>query len=287
MSLPEPPTVPRCYRHPDREGGRSCTRCGKPACADCLVQAAIGSHCLDCAKAARPDVKTRAKLASSRVLTPVTYTIIGLNLLVFLWMAITDTSTFRNGLTRLHLDYGLSAVTMQTQGEWYRLLTSGFVHFGILHLVLNMYALFNLGALVEKSSTPLKTVLLYTAGLFGGSFGALLVEGNRFTITAGASGAVLGLFGAAVVGLRRDGFDVFSTSIGTSLLAIMYLTFRVDGISIGGHLGGLVAGGICGFVMFPPRWKVYPKWLAIATPVAVTVVSIIGSIVYVKSLTFR
>ena len=72
VSLPEPPTVPRCYRHPDREGGRSCTRCGKPACSDCLVQAAVGSHCLDCAKAARPDVKTRAQLLNSRQLTPVT-----------------------------------------------------------------------------------------------------------------------------------------------------------------------------------------------------------------------
>lgn len=84
MSLPPPPPpaqptvgagtgmLPRCYRHPDREAGRSCTRCGKSACSECLVQAAVGSHCVDCAKAARPPVATRAKYWNARQHTLVT-----------------------------------------------------------------------------------------------------------------------------------------------------------------------------------------------------------------------
>ena len=79
MSLPPPPVLAHCYRHPDRETGRSCTRCGKPACGDCLVQVSVGSHCLDCIKAARPDVKTRAKFWNARQPTLVTYSLIAIN----------------------------------------------------------------------------------------------------------------------------------------------------------------------------------------------------------------
>ena len=82
MALPQPP-IPQtatCYRHPDREAGRRCTRCGRPACSECLVQASVGSHCLECAKAARPDVKTRARYWSARQPTLVTYTLISINI---------------------------------------------------------------------------------------------------------------------------------------------------------------------------------------------------------------
>ena len=86
--MPPPPPVPSCYRHPDREGGRNCTRCGKPACPDCLVTATVGSHCLDCAKAGKPDVRTRVRYANARVMTPATNVLIGLNLLIFAYMEI-------------------------------------------------------------------------------------------------------------------------------------------------------------------------------------------------------
>ena len=85
MSLPPPPVIAHCYRHPDRETGRSCTRCGKPACGDCLVQVSVGSHCVDCIKAARPDVKTRAKFWNARQPTLVTYVLIAINVAVYLW----------------------------------------------------------------------------------------------------------------------------------------------------------------------------------------------------------
>ena len=88
MALPQPP-VPQtatCYRHPDREAGRRCTRCGKWACTDCLVQASVGSHCLDCAKAERPDVATRARYWNARQPTLVTYVLMALNVAVFVWL---------------------------------------------------------------------------------------------------------------------------------------------------------------------------------------------------------
>ena len=90
MALPQPPPPPppqtaTCFRHPDREAGRRCTRCGRPACSECLVQASVGSHCVECARAARPDVKTRARYWSARQPTLVTYTLIAINVAVFVW----------------------------------------------------------------------------------------------------------------------------------------------------------------------------------------------------------
>ena len=82
MALPQPPVpqVATCYRHPDREAGRRCTRCGKWACSECLVQASVGSHCVDCARAERPNVTTRARYWNARQPTLITYALIALNL---------------------------------------------------------------------------------------------------------------------------------------------------------------------------------------------------------------
>src|SRR5690349_5673157 len=99
MTLPPPPAsdptvraLPRCYRHADREAGRSCTRCGKPACSECLVKADVGSHCLDCARAGRPDAKTRAKYWNASHPALITYALIAINLAVFAWVTISDPS---------------------------------------------------------------------------------------------------------------------------------------------------------------------------------------------------
>lgn len=293
MSLPEPPTIPRCYRHPDREGGRSCTRCGKPACADCLVQAAVGSHCLDCAKAARPDVKTRAKLATSGVLTPVTYTIIGINLLVFVYMILADNQTLGGGtVTEAHYNLGLNKVILQGGApnwsltayepahQWYRLLTSGFIHFGLFHIAMNMFLLFQLGNLLERALGGTKLALMYFASLFAGSLGVLLLDSGA--ISGGASGAVFGLMAGAAVGMHRRGINIFNTGIGTTLLLNIVLTFTISGISKGGHLGGAIGGAICGFIMLAPNWKPLPKWAGYATPIAVGLLSIAASIVVVS-----
>ncbi|MCE9623640.1 MAG: rhomboid family intramembrane serine protease [Actinomycetia bacterium] len=286
MSLPTPPTLPRCYRHPDREAGRSCTRCGKPACSDCLVQATVGSHCLDCAKAARPDIKSRAQIWNARQLTPVTMAFMAINIAVFVWMMIQDSSAGSGDVTRSQVDLGLYAPFLRFDHEWYRLVTSGFVHFGFIHLAFNMFALYQLGQIVERAVPHVQFALLYFAALLGGSLGALLVEGTTPSLTAGASGAVFGLLGAAAVGLHRRGINIFSTGIGTALMLNLVITFSISGISIGGHLGGLVAGGICGFVMLAPRWHAIPKWVPYVVPIAVGVVCVVASILYVNTLDF-
>lgn len=287
MSLPQPPSpvreLPHCYRHPDREAGRSCTRCGKAACSDCLVQASVGSHCLDCAKATRPDVKTRAKYWNARQHTLVTYALMAINVAVFVWVTVSDPDSLggRGGITKGQFDLGLNKTLLAATDEWYRLVTAGFLHFGIIHLAFNMLLLYQLGQLLERALGRTRFGLLYAAGLLGGSLGVLILDANSRSITGGASGAVFGLMAAAAIGLHRQGVNVFSTGIGTTLLLNLFITFAIPGISIGGHLGGAAAGGICGFVMLAPKWRPFPRWAGYVTPAAVALASVIASVVIV------
>ena len=277
MSLPPPPTIARCYRHPDRETGRSCTRCGKPACGDCLVQVSIGSHCVDCIKAARPDVKTRAKFWNARQPTLVTFTLIAINIAVYLWTVnanrTTDLGRFEHGDFTL----ALAKTFLQNDQEYYRLISSGFLHYGIFHLGMNMLLLFQLGQLLEPAIGRVRFALIYFASLLAGSFGALLLQPNG--LTGGASGAVFGLMAAAAIGLHRRGVNVFQTGIGTILVLNLVITFTLPGISVGGHLGGAIAGAICGYVILAPSHAMLPKWASYAAPIAVVVFSVIASVV--------
>jgi membrane associated rhomboid family serine protease len=267
MSLPPPPVLAHCYRHPDRETGRSCTRCGKPACGDCLVQVSVGSHCLDCIKAARPDVKTRAKFWNARQPTLVTYSLIAINIVVYLWTL---------SSTKNEAELALFKPSLEFNGEYYRLLTSGFLHFSIFHIGMNMLLLYQLGQLLEPAIGRVRFTLVYFAALLAGSLGALLV--NPLVPSGGASGAVFGLMTAAAVGLHRRGVNVFQTGIGTTLILNLVLTFTIRNISIGAHVGGAIAGAICGFVILAPRHAVMPKWASYVTPIAVVLVAVAGSL---------
>jgi membrane associated rhomboid family serine protease len=286
------PQTATCYRHPDREAGRRCTRCGKWACNECLVQASVGSHCLDCAKASRPDVATRARYWSARQPTLVTYTLMAINIGVFLWLGFQDSAAFSSGrtLTQGQADLGLidqyrtalgPRSVLADDGEWYRLVTSGFIHFGVIHLAFNMLLLFQLGQLLEPAIGRVRFGLLYFAALLGGSAGALILQPN--SLHGGASGAVFGLMGAAFVGLRNRGVNPFSTGIGTTLILNLLITFTIPGISIGGHIGGIIGGAIGGYAVLAPRHMRIPNWATYAVPVAVMVVAFLVSYVVVTT----
>ena len=284
MTLP-PPTpsvVDHCYRHPDREAGRYCTRCGRPACSDCLVQAAVGSHCLECAKAAKPDVRTRAMLWNARQQAVVTMALIAVNLVVFVAVGLTDTSTLANSgdISKLQFDIGLNKPLLQFNHEWYRLVTAGFLHFGIIHIAFNMILLYQLGRLLEPAIGRTRFTMLYFAALLAGSFGSLLLDPIN-SISGGASGAIFGLLTAAAIGLHSRGFNIFSTGIGTVLILNLVLTFTVSNISIGAHVGGAIAGVICGLAMLAPHGKPNPKWVGYATPFVVALVAVVGSVIVV------
>jgi len=285
-----------CYRHPTREAGRRCTRCGKPACSECLVQAQVGSHCLECAKASQPDLKTRARFWSAKEPLLITKILIGMNVAMFIGILIwsADPGALSGAVTNAHLNLGLSREVLEQQiawqsddgtqfitepHGWYRLVTSGFLHFGIVHIGLNMFFLWVLGPMLEPALGRIRFILLYLASLLGGSLGVILLD--KGGISAGASGAVFGLLAAAAIGQWRRGINPLTTGIGATLLMNLVITFAIPGISIGGHIGGIVAGSICGWVMLAPAYHQVPRWATYATPVIVSVASIVGVMVVV------
>lgn len=224
-------------------------------------------------------------MATSKVLTPATYALIGINLLVFVAMVAADSGTLSGTVTQAHVDYGVSRALLSgfrgliPAHQWYRLVTAGFIHFGIFHIAMNMLLLYQLGTLLERAIGSARLVALYTACLLTGSLGVLLVDSGG--ITGGASGAVFGLMGAAAIGMHRRGINVFRTGIGTTLMLNLVLTFAIRGVSIGGHLGGIAGGLLCGFVMFAPPWRPLPKWAGWATPLAVAVLAVAASVALV------
>ena len=260
------------------------------------MQANVGSHCVKCVEAAQPDLKTRAHLWQARTPALVTYVLIALNVGAFVILGlIYDLPGMLAGdLTEAHVKFGLNALfvdgepnivgspvtgdALVTDGEeWYRFITSGFLHFGLIHLGFNMLFLFRLGNGMEPALGRTRFALLYFASLLGGSAGALVVDQGG--ITAGASGAVFGLMGAYAVGMLRHGINPLTTSIGSLLLINLFLTFAISNISIGGHLGGAVAGALCGLVMFAPSYRPVPEWAKWATPVVVGLTGIVVGVV--------
>jgi membrane associated rhomboid family serine protease len=200
-----------------------------------MITAPVGFQCPACVKAA-PAVQPLRSLVAKPVLT---LALIALNVALFV-------PTLAGGsdlIEQLAVDGPDVAA-----GEWWRLVTSGFTHFSLIHIGFNMMILYQLGTMLEPALGRVRYALLYAAALLGGSFGALLLSPDAFT--AGASGAVFGLMAAAFLGMRRRGVDPMQSGIGGLLVINLLLTFLIPGISIGGHLGGLLAGGAAGAALF-------------------------------------
>lgn len=247
-------TSQTCYRHPSRETGVSCSSCGRPICTDCMTPTPVGMRCPECTKDRTP-VRTLRSLESSVTLTPVIIAVCVLAGLASgslfgvrgagneLFYA---GALFGNGSAFAVLPEGLGDIA--NDQEYWRLITGGFLHSGLLHIGFNMYLLWLLGNMLEPVYGQLRFGLVYLTALLGGSFGALLLSPDR--VTVGASGAVFGLMAIAFLEMRARGIDPMATGIGPLILLNLVITFLPGfNISIGGHLGGLLAGALCAVVL--------------------------------------
>lgn len=228
---------------------------------------------------------TRAKDWNARQHALVSRAIIAVNVAVFVWVIVGDLGAaggFGGTLTKREIDLGLNKDLLAVTHEWYRLVTSGFLHFGLLHLGMNMFLLYQLGELLERPLGRVRFALLYTACLLGGSLGVLILESNSRGLHGGASGAVFGLMAAATVGMYRRGINVFQTGIGMLLVINLVLTFTIPGISIGGHVGGAVTGAICGAVMLAPPYKPVLMWTTYVLPIVFAIAAVVASVLAVS-----
>ncbi|MDQ2700072.1 MAG: rhomboid family intramembrane serine protease [Actinomycetota bacterium] len=178
---------------------------------------------------------------------PATLALVAINVVAFLITIATGSGGFSSVGGTLVNDFGLLGYAV-ADGEYYRLITGGFLHAGFMHLAFNMFALYFLGKVLEPSIGTVRFLMIYFSCLLAGSFGAILVSGSD-VVTVGASGAVFGIFGAVFVIARGRGANDMAREVGIILAINLALTFTIAGISIGGHLGGVIAGAVCGLVV--------------------------------------
>jgi membrane associated rhomboid family serine protease len=231
-----------CYRHPDRETMVSCSECGRPICPDCMVFAPVGIRCPEHAGQAQGTARVkqgvrRASYEGSGAI--VTKILVAMNVGIYL-LELAAGGDINGTGNRIFTEGALYGPAVAA-GDWWRLVTAPFLHYGPIHLAFNMLALWWFGSAIELAIGRGRYLLLYLVSGLAGSAGALLFAPT--SVTVGASGAIFGILGAAVV-LERQGTHVFGGgALGIIVLNLVF-TFAVPGISIGGHLGGLVGGAL-------------------------------------------
>jgi membrane associated rhomboid family serine protease len=277
MTQAPQPVVPVCYRHPKRETYVRCTRCERPICPECMNDAAVGHQCPECVaegrRTQRP-VRTTFGGSMAGVNGYVTITLIVINVAMMLVSIVTargGDAMFGGGfggllgggtpLTAWGAVKGLTTCEFQAtgvqftipggiaEGEYCRLVTAMFLHYGLLHLLLNMWALWILGRTLEGVLGPVRFLVLYFVSGLGGSVAAYLF--TPASVGVGASGAIFGLFAALFVVLRRLGRDT------SSVLPVLVINIAISfapGISLAAHLGGLVTGAVLALALaYAPR----------------------------------
>jgi membrane associated rhomboid family serine protease len=237
----------------------------------------VGMRCPECARQ-RTKVTRGVGQAGLLASAPATFVLIALNVAAFLAEIASGGGGVNVGNSSAAIDFGLYGPFV-AEGEWYRLLTGGFLHASLIHLGFNMFALYFLGRLLEPSIGTPRFLAIYFASLFGGACGALILDPNALTV--GASGAIFGIFGATFVIARARGFDSVATSIGVILLLNLAISLGSSSISLGGHLGGLFAGVVCSFaILAGERGRLGRNHFSaeMAAMVAVALIAIVGSL---------
>ncbi len=236
----DPADAPRaevCYRHPDRPSGVACQRCDRLICPECMHNASVGVHCPECTKKSKQKVYTAATLPGNDPI--VTKAIIAINVLVFL---VFDASGVGD-LTDLYVN----GRAIDQLNEPWRVITGGFGHLGAIHLGMNMFALWSLGRMLERSLGRTLFAAAYVAALIGGSFLAILVDPQQSGL--GASGAIFGLLGLVVLALRSRGIGLQQSGLGRVLLINLFISF-LPFVSLWAHAGGFFVGIALGAVYY-------------------------------------
>lgn len=300
--------VPTCYRHPDRETYIRCQRCGRPICPDCMRDAAVGFQCPSCvaegAKSTRSGRTAYGGLRPTKASTT-SMVLIGVNVVVFL-MALASGGTAgklvaylgQHTLGRCELPDGryFPGVTQAVcegagpssayfapgvaDGALWQLLSNGFLHASILHIGLNMLALYALGPQLEVALGRTRFLALYVVSLLAGST-LVLWAADENTLTLGASGAIFGLLGATLVIAYKVGGNVQQILLWVGLNAL--ITFTVPYISWQGHLGGFLGGAaVAAVLVYSPRG---PRRSVVQAAGLASVVAVLAAAVVLRLLT--
>jgi membrane associated rhomboid family serine protease len=276
-------TPPVCYRHTDRETYVRCTRCERPICPDCMRSASVGFQCPSCVAEGAKSVRTPRTAFGGRVsmdTSRVTMTLIALNVAVFVIGSGVRDLDVRFGNLALAAD-GTGGLIGVAAGQYYRLITAAFLHAGLLHILFNMFALAQLGPILEQALGRTRFLALYVLSALGGSTLSYWLS-SPGQLGVGASGAIFGLFGAYYVVVRRLGGETGPIVV---LLVINGVISLSPGIDWRAHLGGLATGVVlAGAFAYAPRGP-RQVTLHVAACAAVAAALVLAVVVRTASLT--
>ena len=288
------PAERTCYRHPDRVTGLSCSECGRPICTECMTMAPVGIRCPEHsgkAQGVQRMTKGVRRASVEGAGAKVTRALIAINVAVYAAELATGGGVNGTGSEIYEKGVLVAGRTIDSnghligvaEGDYWRLITAAFLHYGPFHLLLNMLALWWFGSLLEQRIGSGRFLLLYIVSGLAGSAGALLLDPT--TPTVGASGAIFGILGAGLVMEQFQGDMVFGGSALGVIVINLVFTFSISSISIGGHIGGLIGGavGALGLSRFGRSHIAYgrPGVVGIATMLGVGFVSVL--VAYLKA----
>ena len=211
-----------------------------------------------------------------------TIVLIALNVIAFVAELGTGSTMGSGGNGTVVVDGGLFGPFV-ADGEWYRLVTSGFLHSGLFHIAFNMMFVWVLGSMLEPALGRARFVALYFTALLSGSLGVMLLDPNALTV--GASGAAFGLLGAAIVEARARGMDIWASGLGLTAVLNFGITFLIPGISIGGHVGGFVGGVVVALLFQQCDRMRLPRVAALGACVVLAALVFVGAIAAADSAT--
>jgi membrane associated rhomboid family serine protease len=249
-----------------------------------MTTTAVGMRCPECAKQ-RTKVKRIRELAT---VPQVTYALIAVNVIAFLAegggvFSVTGEASgtvLREGALLGSSELPGFAGQGVAHGQWWRIITGGFLHENLLHIGFNMWVLYYLGTMLEPALGRLRFALIYAVSLLTGSLGVLLVSPHSLTV--GASGAVFGLMGAAAVEVRARQIPLMQSGVGGLILLNLIISFTLPGVSWGGHIGGLIGGALAAFLIrLADRYRA--QALALGACALIGAAAVTGSIAAAKS----
>jgi membrane associated rhomboid family serine protease len=228
-----------CENHPEEETYVRCTRCENYICTDCMRSASIGYQCPRCASDSTPVIKgiNRNRFIPSHKNTQVTKFLSISLLVVYVFQFLLGDVLIAN--------FALFAPSV-ANGQWWLLITAGFLHGSIIHLLFNVYILWVLGSQLENIVGKSKFIIIYFGSLLGGSLASYLFSPFG-SYSIGASGAIFGLMGAMLVVGRKRNLDI--SQITTLVVINVVIGFVLSGIDWRAHLGGLAAGAFITWVL--------------------------------------
>ncbi|EOD65348.1 rhomboid family intramembrane serine protease [Amycolatopsis vancoresmycina] len=287
----EQAALPGCWWHPNRPTGLSCSRCGRPACPDCLREAPVGFQCTDCVHAGGQEQRRQhrgyqeaglgqrtvfgARLSQSVLVTQV---ILAVNVLVYLFTVFQAQSLNDNDASNAFQRGSLYVTATLGHGEWWRIVTSGFLHYGPIHIAVNMFSLWMMGRALEQVCGRGRYLALYFISMLGASAAVLLFDQSG-PPTVGASGALFGLMGAYAVLVLK--LRLNPTGLIITLALNAFITFGISGISIWAHVGGLVTGALVTVALLYAPQVNQARWQAIG--LTIIALAIVGLVAYAAS----